>query len=958
MTDGGTMMSLGKKLSVFIAGLVFVGLLILIFVSNGYTNKLLLENEAKAGIARGTSVRGAIDKELETTKTAVQLIANNPETQRVFNERNRQELLDMYSKSFSEISKDVAQFQFHLPDSTSFLRLHKPEKYGDSLKDIRETVNKANSSNQIVMGLEEGVEGFGLRVVVPVNYNNNFIGTVEFGNDFGEKFLMDLKEQFGGDNYFIYRLKEDGSGVGESIAATVDDDQWPVKPEIVAGLTDGEIRYTTTASNKEGIVLIPFKDFNGGVIGFIKVVESRADILSQIRTNKLVMYFIALLVILIILLFLMLIVKKIIKDPLTKITGIANKVQEGDLSVAIDIKSKDEIGVLANAFSEIIHTLDAVTKDIKDTAHATSIGDLTKRSDPTKYKGDYSNLLVEINALADGAINRLDAIPFPITLMDTEYRVKFANQTALELYGKTNRKDLSDEYCYNLFACEACNTDNCPLKASMSSGVTEKIESEKNGFYYVISNTPLKDSEGNINVLLEVIVDQTDITKAQKESEKAHQESLKQAEKIHEQMVEAEKQAEFQKELTKKSEELAEDIKRQMILSKERADYQDREVEKLIANINRLAQGDLNIIIEEEAYNENTKQVAQIYQGINESLVNSVDATKSYISEVSDNLSQMANRDFTGRISRTYLGDFVQLKLSINNIADQISEVMSEITQASQEVGSGSNQVAIAGQSLAEGSLKQAGAIQEISASIALVADQITENAVNSSKANELVSKSKLDAQKGNEQMGEMLHAMSEINESSNKISNIIKAIDDIAFQTNILALNAAVEAARAGQHGKGFAVVAEEVRNLAARSADAAKETAELIEGSIVKVNAGTEIADKTSVSLVTILEETEKVANLMEDIAKASNEQATGIGQVNTGVEEVAIVVQTNSATAEESAAASEELTSQAEMLKELVGAFKIKIGNNSAQIGMIGKNKLNTGAGIKTIDLSDKY
>ncbi|WP_411680915.1 methyl-accepting chemotaxis protein [Clostridium thailandense] len=277
------------------------------------------------------------------------------------------------------------------------------------------------------------------------------------------------------------------------------------------------------------------------------------------------------------------------------------------------------------------------------------------------------------------------------------------------------------------------------------------------------------------------------------------------------------------------------------------------------------------------------------------------------------------------------------LSKAFGKMSNNINNAMINISAASEQVASGAKQVSDSSMALSQGATEQASTIEELTASVEEISSHTRQNADNANEANGLAEVAKENAIQGNGQMEVMLKAMEEINESSANISKIIKVIDEIAFQTNILALNAAVEAARAGQHGKGFAVVAEEVRNLAARSANAARETTDMIESSIKKVEGGTKIAADTAEALNKIVRDVDKVAMIVNGIAVASNEQAAGIDQISEGIIQVSEVVQANSSTAEESAAASEELSSQAELLRDQVAKFRLKKNNYSFYNGI---------------------
>jgi len=268
--------------------------------------------------------------------------------------------------------------------------------------------------------------------------------------------------------------------------------------------------------------------------------------------------------------------------------------------------------------------------------------------------------------------------------------------------------------------------------------------------------------------------------------------------------------------------------------------------------------------------------------------------------------------------------------MALKKLVSNNQHALGNIKDAAYQVTTSSSQVASASEALAQGSTEQASAIEQITASIDDVAEKTKQNASQANVAASLMGQAIVDVKKGNEEMQQMVTAMQDINKASENISKIIKVIDDIAFQTNILALNAAVEAARAGEAGKGFAVVAEEVRNLAAKSASAAAETAEMIEDSIAKVEAGSKIAHETAVSLEEITEVVKKSETIINEIADASNYQATAIAQIDQAIEQVSQVVQTNSATSQQCAAASIELSNQAGRVREMLAIYKLN-GNS---------------------------
>lgn len=339
----------------------------------------------------------------------------------------------------------------------------------------------------------------------------------------------------------------------------------------------------------------------------------------------------------------------------------------------------------------------------------------------------------------------------------------------------------------------------------------------------------------------------------------------------------------------------------------------------LVKRIESLANGDLH------------SEVPQINTGneletLSRSFTSTVNILNSYIHEISFILSSLEKGDCTVAASQDYKGDFVQIKNTLNTIGSNLNTLFLTIRESSNQVAAGASQISSASQALASGAAEQAATVEELNASVSSVSNQAEQNAANVQNATDYVKQTADGMEKGNAYMQKLDTTMKEIGKSSEKISSITKVIEDIAFQTNILALNAAVESARAGQAGKGFAVVADEVRNLAAKSSEAAKQTADLIQQSVNTVSDGEKLADETAKILREAAEKSGFVEQAVQEIAAASSKQVQAIEQINQGLSQVSDVVQTNAATAEESSASSEELDAQAQTLKREVEKFKL--------------------------------
>ena len=573
------------------------------------------------------------------------------------------------------------------------------------------------------------------------------------------------------------------------------------------------------------------------------------------------------------------IIPKSILKPVNQLAALVADVTNGktNFNRNIDIVN-DEIGQLTHDVYGLCDIIQTIIGEIENKSLRIIGGHLSRSNSEILAQGDFQKILEGIDDIADSVAKYLNQITCGICLLDTDYRFIFINDYNLNygfstLMGKTISEAMPGESGKLIIEKleETARTDkpaSYPIELDTPSGTIHSSH----------TMIAMKDRSGKIVAYMNIAFDMTEIFNAQKRTEKINI-------------------------------------------------YREAETKKLVdalgAGFNK---GIMKFEFEHEPYDDDTAGAAEDFKIICRELKEVSEGIDDYLGEIKRVLADIARGKLTVNINREYIGDFISVRESVNEIVTTLRKTMSEISGASAQVLSGAKQISISAQDLANGAQEQASSVEELNATIDLISQQTRQNADNAMEASEISNKSTANAREGNVSMKEMVEAMSQIKESSSEISKIINAIQDVAFQTNLLALNAAVEAARAGEHGKGFSVVAEEVRSLAGRSQKSATETTGLIETSNNRVESGANIAEATSQSLDMIVKNAAEVSTLISNISSSSKEQAESIAQISEGLAQISKVTQSNSAVSEEAAAASQELNSQAELLQQLVAYFKL--------------------------------